>query len=313
MEEQMEEQIQQSLKTQRERRQRISRIKTGLVTFIAVWMVVSMTVMTVLTVKVISLQRQINVLTGEYAKKEQVEATRTEAGGSVESGHFVSGSGMSDAKNLADETDVNTVYLTFDDGPSSNSHAILDILKQYNVKATFFLVGKGDEESRAVYRRIVEEGHTLGMHSYTHKYSEIYASLDSFAADFDRIHDLLYDATGQEPTVYRFPGGSSNKVSNTDMREFIQYINDKGVTYFDWNVSSGDATAQAFTPDELVENVMQDVVKYKTSVVLMHDAANKSATVQALPQLIETLQARGMRIAPITESTPAVQHVTITK
>lgn len=309
----MEEQEQKSLKQQRDKRKRIQRIKTGIITFISAWMILSMVVMMVLTIKVISLQRQINVLTGEYAMKAQVEVDQAEAGGSVETGHYVTGSGMSDKNNLATQEDTPTVCLTFDDGPSKNSNAILDILKQYGVKATFFVVGKDDPESQAIYKRIVDEGHMLGMHSYSHRYSEIYASLDAFSTDFNNIYDLLYQTTGEKPTLYRFPGGSSNKVSNTDMREYIQYVNDKGIRYYDWNVSSGDATSQAFTPDELVENVMQDVVKYKTSVVLMHDAVNKTATVQALPQLIETLQSMGMKISPITEETPAVQHVTITK
>jgi peptidoglycan/xylan/chitin deacetylase (PgdA/CDA1 family) len=149
------------------------------------------------------------------------------------------------------------------------------------------------------------------MHSYSHKYSELYASLDAFESDFERIENLIYDTTGVESLYYRFPGGSSNQVSNVDMTQYIRYINEQGITYFDWNVSSGDATAQAFTADELVENVMGDVVQYKTSVVLLHDAANKQATVQALPTLIEALQEAGAVILPIDENTTLVQHVSI--
>lgn len=110
---------------------------------------------------------------------------------------------------------------------------------------------------------------------------------------------------------YRFPGGSSNQVSNSDMREFIRYLNDRGITYYDWNVSSGDATSQAYTADELIQNVMGDVTKYKTSVVLMHDSAVKPATVEALPALIEQLQGIGAEILPIDENTATVHHVSI--
>ena len=93
------------------------------------------------------------------------------------------------------------------------------------------------------------------------------------------------------------------------MTQFIAYLNEQGITYFDWNVSSGDATSQAYTPDELVENVMTDVVKYKTSIVLMHDAEAKISTVKALEPMIEALQGMGAEILPIDENTTVVQHI----
>ena len=201
------------------------------------------------------------------------------------------------------------VYLTFDDGPSSNTDKILDILKQYDVKAPFFVIGKLDDESKARYQRIVSEGHTLGIHSYSHKYSSLYENLDGFVNDFSEMQNLLYKVTGQECLYYRFPGGSSNHVSNTDMSEFIKYLNSQGITYFDWNVSSGDATAMAYSPEELVANVMKDVVKYKTSVVLMHDAETKIKTVEALAPMIEQLQGMGAEILPIDDETTVIQHI----
>ena len=150
------------------------------------------------------------------------------------------------------------------------------------------------------------------MHSYTHKYKVLYESLESFVEDFSKIQNYLYKVTGKECLYYRFPGGSSNHVSNTDMSEFISYLNEQGITYFDWNVSSGDATSQAYTPEELVQNVMTDVVKYKTSIVLMHDAETKTSTVQALEPMIQTLQSMGVEILPIDESTTVVQHIAAT-
>ena len=188
---------------------------------------------------------------------------------------------------------------------------IISELKQYNVKATFFVIGKTDDLSKEMYKKIVEEGHTLGMHSYSHKYSVIYDSMSAFEQDFNQIHDYLKEVTGVDCKYYRFPGGSSNQVSNSDMREFIRYLNDRGITYYDWNVSSGDATSQAYTADELIQNVMGDVTKYKTSVVLMHDSAVKPATVEALPALIEQLQGIGAEILPIDENTATVHHVSI--
>ncbi len=305
----MEEKGQNGLKQQRDRRKRVQRIKTAIIAFLSVWIIISMVLITFLCIKMVTMQKQIDDLAGRSGGSGQVAA---QINGSGEDGVLVSQTEMS-IDNLAGEDDLRKVYLTFDDGPSSNTNAILDVLDDYGVKATFFVTGKEDEESKAAYRRIVEEGHTIAMHSYSHKYSEIYSSLDAFQQDFERIQNLIYDTTGVESLYYRFPGGSSNHVSNVDMAQYIQYINSQGVTYFDWNVASGDATAQAFTSEELVENVMGDVVKYKTSIVLMHDAANKQATVQALPALIEALQGAGAIILPIGEETTVIQHVSIQK
>ncbi|MCI8993006.1 MAG: polysaccharide deacetylase [Eubacterium sp.] len=204
---------------------------------------------------------------------------------------------------------VRKVYLTFDDGPSIYTEEILDILDQYQVKATFFVIGKEDEHSVEMYKEIVARGHTLGMHSFSHKYNEIYDSMDAFIADFTSIRDYLTNITGKVPAFYRFPGGSSNQVCNTDMEEFIQYLNEQGITYFDWNVSSGDATSNTYTTQDVMDNVMMDVNKYDTSVVLMHDTSAKHATVESLPALLEQLLADGDAILPIDESTAPVQHI----
>lgn len=201
------------------------------------------------------------------------------------------------------------VYLTFDDGPSENTAKILDILKERNIKATFFVIGQEDEESQALYRRIVAEGHTLGMHSFSHKYDVIYKSLDAFKEDMEHLRSYLKEVTGVTPTIMRFPGGSSNKVSNVDIKELIRYVKEQGITYYDWNVVSGDATSQVYTPDQLVENVMNDVVKYDTSVVLMHDASAKASTVDALEPMIDQLQALGAELLPIDENTKPIQHI----
>lgn len=207
------------------------------------------------------------------------------------------------------ETDKTVAYLTFDDGPSENTGAILDILSSYDIKATFFVVGKETDEAKELYKRIVDEGHTLGMHSYSHQYSVIYDSVDAFSSDVHKLQDLLADVTGYKPVLYRFPGGSSNLVSNISMTEFIKYLNQEDITYFDWNVASGDASSQNVDVDTLVDNVMNDVELYKTSVILMHDGASKAASVEALPIIIERLKEAGIEMKPIDDSVPHVQHI----
>ena len=213
-----------------------------------------------------------------------------------------------------EEEPVRKVYLTFDDGPSSGTDEILDILADYGVKATFFVVGKEGEWARDAYCRIVEEGHTLGMHSYTHDYQQIYASLDAYQEDLLKLQDYLYEVTGVTSVYVRFPGGSSNRVSRTDMRELIAWLEDEGFTYYDWNISSQDASGTKLTPEEVVENCLDGLEKKDNVIILMHDAASKHTTVEALPLLIESIQAmENTEILPITEDTVPVQHVTISQ
>lgn len=203
---------------------------------------------------------------------------------------------------------IRRVYLTFDDGPSSNTDRILDILNQYGVKATFFVVGK--EGYTDQYRRIVEDGHTLAMHSYSHKYSEIYASLDAYKADLTKLHDFLYEITGEDCNIVRFPGGSSNTISRVDMWDLIDYLNQENMVYFDWNVSSGDAVSGGRSAAQITGNVLNDIDKYNNAVVLFHDAAGKDSTVDALSTIIEKiLESDNTVLLPISEDTVKVQHL----
>lgn len=210
----------------------------------------------------------------------------------------------------AEAAAAHKVYLTFDDGPSKYTCDILDILDRYGVKATFFVVGKETDSAREAMQEIVARGHTLGMHSYTHRYSEIYNSLEDFAEDYGKIRDYVYEVTGVESTVYRFPGGSSNSVSRIDMEEFAGYLDTQGVRFFDWNISSGDGGTKLLTAEKLVENSTADIERFETSVILLHDAASKSTTVEALPAIIESILAlEDTVILPITEDTELVQHI----
>ena len=339
----------QGLKEQQARRQRVNRMKTGIVLFIVIWMIICMVCNVFLMFRVSSLQDQIGILAekmiestqarteanapspeteGDYmsdegeASDEQSGAEDTddtEATADPEDAADISDSDIEEAHrdvrecialedNLRGEDDPMTVYLTFDDGPSENTQEILSILKKHGVKATFFVTGKEGDEEKKWYQQIVADGHTLGMHSYSHKYSTIYESVDAFAADFTTLRDYLEDITGVKCQFYRFPGGSSNQVSNTDMNEFIDYLGEQGMTYYDWNVVCGDATSQIYTADELVQNVMTDVVKYKYSVVLMHDAADKDSTVEALEKILQKLEAMDVQILPITEDAQVIHH-----
>ena len=209
-------------------------------------------------------------------------------------------------ENAEGETVTKRAYLTFDDGPSENTDAILDILAENNVKATFFVIGKG-EEYYDTYRRIVDEGHTLGLHSYSHVYSEIYASEEDFINDIENLRNLLYDVTGVNSKYYRFPGGSTNTVTSVPIESLIEYLDEAGITYFDWNALSGDAVTEGLSPEQLVQNILKDALKYDDTVILMHDLDSCDETVESLQLLIDRLTEEGYEILPIDENAPLIR------
>lgn len=218
--------------------------------------------------------------------------------------------GAGDTGQSDEDTDVRKVYLTFDDGPSGNTNRILDILADYDVKATFFVVGKEEEEYQALYKRIVEEGHTLAMHSYSHKYNEIYQSVESYSADLSKLQEFLYTTTGVWCRYCRFPGGSSNTVSRVDMHELIAYLDEQDMSYFDWNISSGDAASSYISKEDIIRNCTVKLREYDEAIILMHDASDKNSTVKALPELIEAIQSMGdTKILPITDDTERIHHI----
>lgn len=207
------------------------------------------------------------------------------------------------------DENIKRAYLTFDDGPSDNTGEILDILDANNVKATFFVVGR-EKKYYDTYRDIVNRGHTLGLHSYTHDYDKIYAGLDDFAEDIEELQKLLYDVTGVRCVYYRFPGGSSNTVSKVDMDTLIDYVNNKGLVYYDWNALNNDAVCGSFTPQQLVDNIMKDAVSQNDVVILMHDLTARHTTVESLQQLIDELREQGFTLLPIDENAPLIRHRT---
>lgn len=201
-------------------------------------------------------------------------------------------------------------YLTFDDGPSENTEKILDFLKANNIHATFFVLGKDGEED--IYRRIVDEGHTLAIHSNTHNYDEIYQSVDAFMDDISVLSEKIESATGTRPTILRFPGGSNNTIGaryggKDVMDKIISAVTKAGYTYFDWNVDSLDASKNRQDKDVIVKSVLDGARNKDEAIILMHDAQPKTTTVEALPEIVEGLRKQGFSFKVITEDTPQVK------
>ena len=306
-----------------DRRKRIQRLKKIIILFMLILLLIPIILCMILFNRMQKQQQQMDALreiiaSGQSAN-ESYDAVREEAEDRTVVSRLeaapvsaVGESGTSEA-DISDE-ECRKVYLTFDDGPSRYTDDILDILAQYNVKATFFVVGKTDESSLAAYQRIVEEGHTLGMHSYSHKYDEIYQSVETYAQDLGRLQEFLYETTGVLSRYVRFPGGSSNKVSTVAIRDLIVYLEEQGIRYYDWNISSGDAAHGYVSAETIKENILPNVEKHDTVIILMHDAADKETTVEALPAVIEGLLAmENTKILAIDDETVPVQHIKVTE
>lgn len=206
----------------------------------------------------------------------------------------------------------NRVYLTFDDGPSSNvTPQVLDILAANDVQATFFILNYSSGNKHLI-KRMINEGHTVAIHGYSHDYAAIYANDDAFMDNIYRLRDKLLADFGYNATIIRFPGGSSNTVSayynEGIMTRLAKRVQEEGFTYFDWNVSSGDASGTPPSKAQIYKNVTKRLSPGHNNVVLMHDIGGKQTTVDALQDIIDYARGNGYVLLPITPDTAPVHH-----
>ena len=278
---------------QRKRKKRVKRIKKIIVVVCIVCLILPLIMSIFLLVRMNQMEKKLNTLLSEEVSQQDsvVEAKEKPAtGGAVQAGTG------------------KKVYLTFDDGPSKETEKILDILKKRQVKATFFSIGRDDAFSKKMYQRIVKEGHTLGMHSYSHQYKEIYQSMDAFQADYERISNCLTAATGIKPLYYRFPGGSTEVTEKLQMTDLDAYFNAQGASYFDWNVIAANNTTDDVSVNKMVDSVMNGVALYDTSIVLMYDSVDRKMTAKSLDSILDYLLKNGYEILPIDENTIPIHH-----
>ena len=286
------------------RKKRVKRIKKIIVGTAIVLLLLPTIICLFLLVKVHSLEKQIETITkvsdsgAVKAQEKEVETTKAPKKAST----------AEPTIKPTDDTTTKKVYLTFDDGPGSQTGKILDILKKNHVKATFFVTGKEDASSKKIYQRIVKEGHTLAMHSYSHIQDVIYDSKEAFEKDLKQINRCLYEATGVHTKFYRFPGGSSTQNTSLPIQNFIDVLKKNHYLYLDWNVISPDINNANATKEQVVTGVMQGVDAYDTAVVLMYDVADKPMTVKALPSIIKQIKAKNYELLPVDESMIFIQH-----
>jgi peptidoglycan/xylan/chitin deacetylase (PgdA/CDA1 family) len=200
-------------------------------------------------------------------------------------------------KDLIDTKKIQTgpskvAYLTFDDGPSpSVTPQVLEILRQYDIKASFFVIGQMAEGHPEIVRQIREEGHFVGNHTYSHNYRAIYAEPESFWTDVLQGEAVLQSILGEDfqTRIIRFPAGSFGN----NKQPFREYVLDQGYHYIDWNALNGDAEAQNVPAAKLLQRIKETTRNKDRAIILMHDSSTKSTTVEALPEIIEYLQAQG--------------------
>ncbi|MBD5088480.1 MAG: polysaccharide deacetylase [Clostridiales bacterium] len=305
-----------------DRRKRVEQMKKTIIIFVAIFTLLPSVCCMALFMKITGMEKRLDsidlkqqeITVEEYGQENLVVHAAPKETKNVDSSpkdNEVKETTAPKKETMVDQTKIKgkKVYLTFDDGPSKNTQKILDILDEYKVKATFFVIGKTDDFSKQMYKEIYENGHTLAMHSYTHQYKTIYKTLGAYKKDIKQLSDLLFEVTGERPKYVRFPGGSSNTVSKISMKDVIRYVDAEGLTYFDWNVVNGDATGKKLTDKQMVNNVISGVESYENSIVLMHDCAGKEMTVETLPTVLKKLKNLKANILPINDTTIPVQHV----
>lgn len=193
-----------------------------------------------------------------------------------------------------------TVYLTFDCSPNDNTERVLDILSEYGVKGTFFLSGSADPDTPALMKRVAQEGHAVGVGSYSNSYQGVYSSVSAYLDDFAQIFKAVEEATGTAPEIFRFPGGSVNAYNSGIYQELIAEMLRRGFVFFDWNASGEDSQTGELTAEAIRNNVLTNMEGKDRGIVQLRDAVGKEPVADALPGVIEELRDKGYRFEPLS-------------
>ena len=192
--------------------------------------------------------------------------------------------------------DNKRAFITFDDGPSDNTNQILDILKEKNIKATFFVLGSNVEKKPELVKRIYDEGHFISNHGYSHVYSTIYQSPESVLDEYNKCNQAVRDAIGEQEYnshLFRFPGGLVGGKYEDIKNQANELLMKNDILHVDWNALNGDAETQTPSVEYEMQKIQETTGQKKSVVILMHDAEAKKVTVEALPQIIDYLTSQG--------------------
>lgn len=242
----------------------------------------------------------ISKCSGNYKNNDEVAATVEPSPTPEPVNTIPPASEENDLLNILKESgQTKKCYLTFDDGPTTNiTPQILDTLRKYNVKATFFQVGSLIEKNPDMARRVYEEGHLIAGHSYAHDYNKLYATAESFRSEVEKSYDIISSVADSEDEMFklmRFPGGSYNAGDHaSEKQQYKKTLAEMGFYHVDWNTLNGDAEGKKKNAAELLEYLKKNTsLKLNNLVVLMHDSSAKQATADALGSIIEYLRGEG--------------------
>lgn len=210
---------------------------------------------------------------------------------------------LSSASTVKEKKQSNrTVYLTFDDGPSGLTGEVLDILKKEDIKATFFVLGEQASHRPELIRRIHEEGHVIGNHTYNHEYKKLYERFQEFWNQIKQTEETVRLITGERPQLVRAPGGTAGKFDEM----YFRLLQEGGYRVFDWNVDSGDSKRKGVPAAEILKGATTRV-NSDESIVLLHDGAGHEESVKALPDIITYYKKNGYRFDVLTPEMEPVQ------
>lgn len=203
------------------------------------------------------------------------------------------------------------IYITFDDGPWAETERLLDTLDSLDIKVTFFVSGQFDDDKGLVkkIKMIHKRGHEVAVHSYSHDYKEIYASVEAYLKDYKKMDDIIVKATGKRSSVYRFPGGSNNGFNEAIRNDLLKEMNSRNLVYHDWNAFDGDT--EGYNTSQMVERAVRECSSMNRSILLMHDLPAKKEVVDALPQIVNQLKAKGYRFEKLDGTVEPVQFAKV--
>lgn len=203
--------------------------------------------------------------------------------------------------------DEKVVYITIDDGPSSETSKLLDILDQYNAKATWFVTAQYQEGStlKDTLKQIHDRGHAIGVHTFSHEYKSIYSSVDAYMDDYNKMNAIIKSATGESSDIFRFPGGSNAGYNKKIRTKLLQHVTDEGLVYYDWNAFTGDT--EGLSKSEMITKAVKECGYNNKAILLMHDVPGRDRVVEALPDILSALQDKGYEFRALDKNVKPIQ------
>lgn len=247
----------------------------------------------------------------EESSQESSESTEPSANESqsTESGNETDPSQSEENKTTSGEPnpDEKVIYLTIDDGPTTGTPKILDILDEYNAKATWFVTGQYMEGSALedMLKQVHDRGHAIGVHTFSHNYKSIYASVDAYMDDYNKMNKIIVNAIGESSDLFRFPGGSNAGYNKKIRTELLNRVKSEGLIYYDWNAFTGDTEGKS--KSEMVAKAVKECSYNNKGILLMHDVPGKDAVVEALPEILSQLQAKGYEFRALDKDVLPIQ------